>query len=90
MEFGLRHPLEIMELARLRYLLPRMTVRLDERETTLCFPLPQDGHGDRVECLVMIHAALDMIGLRSGIDYWIEGMCLMDHELKIGTSRQQP
>ena len=58
--------------------LPDLVIHLEDDRALLRYPIQEDAHHDRVERLVQIHSALDMIGLRPSIDYWIEGLSLTD------------
>ncbi|MEX0990073.1 MAG: hypothetical protein WD206_07235 [Actinomycetota bacterium] len=77
-EFGLKDSIDMMDLARIRHFLPELVIHVEDARAVLHFPVPGEGHRDRVERLVQVHSALDMIGLRPGIDYWIEGLGLTD------------
>jgi hypothetical protein len=80
LEFGVRRALDVMELARVRHLLPEVTIHPEREAITLCFPVADRGHQDRVQSVIRIHGALDMLGMRAGIDYWIEGLRVTDHD----------
>ena len=77
-EFGLCRTLDPIELTHVRQFLPELVIHLEDERAVLRFPIPEDGHHGRVDRLVQVHAALDMIGLRPGIDYWIERLTLID------------
>ena len=77
-EFGLKRSIDVMDLARIRQVLPDLVIHLEDDRALLHYPIREDAHHYRFERLVQIHSALYMIGLRPNIDYWIEGLSLTD------------